>query len=209
MNSFGRISVLLCMDLTGTACGWSVRDQPCGEDSSCWWVVVMGSHKWKPCGLTYSRYDGHPVVFLQDLVEWPWMVETTWSRMAEASRNEAGTALLMMVLADSDVPKYVEDIVDTPRTSNYLRTLRNGCCIDTSLLKTLRLCWPQNSCNVPGWSSWNRCKGSFSGSFFGITFGQALNPYHSRLEKGFVCISSFHDTQYFSIPIRCESKLAS
>ena len=32
----------------------------------------------------------------------------------------------MMALADNDIPKYVEDIVDTPRMGKYIRTLRSA-----------------------------------------------------------------------------------
>ena len=54
--------------------------------------------------------------------EWLERPEAEWPKHP---KNEAGIALLMMALADNEVPKYVEDIVDTPRTSKYLRTLRS------------------------------------------------------------------------------------
>ena len=45
--------------------------------------------------------------------------------MAKTSKKEAGTMLLMTTLADNDVPKYVEDIVHTPRMSKDLCTLKS------------------------------------------------------------------------------------
>ena len=107
--------------------------------------AVGGLWSWVPTNENPADLPTRGMMVIQLSSSKIWWNGPEWLKRPDAewpkhSRNEAGTALLMMVLADSDVPKYMEDIVDTPRTSNYLRTLRNGCCIDTSLLKTLRLC---------------------------------------------------------------------
>ena len=48
--------------------------------------------------------------------------ETEWLKHR---MNETDVTLAMMALADSQEPEYLEDIVDPPRTSKYLRTLRS------------------------------------------------------------------------------------
>ena len=70
---------------------------------------------------------GMTVIQLSSLI---WWNDPEWLKRPEAEwlkhpNNEAGTALFMMALADNDVPKCVEDIVDTPRTSKCIRTLRS------------------------------------------------------------------------------------
>lgn len=59
-----------------------------------------------------------------------WWNGPKWLKRPEADwqthpKNEVGTTLLMMVQADNEVTEYVEDIVDTPWTSKYHRTLKS------------------------------------------------------------------------------------
>ena len=48
--------------------------------------------------------------------------ETEWPKHQV---NDTDVTLAMMAVADSQQPEYLEDIVDPPRTSKYLRTLRS------------------------------------------------------------------------------------
>ena len=125
MNSFGRIPVLFLHGLN--------RDRVWVE---CSWQIV-----WRRLQLVVECGHGFPQMKTPDLPTRGmtviqlssskiWWNGPEWLKRPEAEwpkhpNNEAGTTLPMMALVNNDVPKYVEDIVDTPRTSKYIRTLRS------------------------------------------------------------------------------------
>ena len=55
-------------------------------------------------------------------MEWPVLAEAEWSKHP---KNDANITMGMMVVADSQKPENLEDIVDPRRTSKYLRALRS------------------------------------------------------------------------------------
>ena len=71
-------------------------------------------------GMTVTQLSGSKIWW--NGPEWLKRPETEWPKH---SKNETGKAFLIMAVTDNEEPMYVEDIVDTPRTSKYLRTLRS------------------------------------------------------------------------------------
>ena len=71
-------------------------------------------------GMTVTQLSGSKIWW--NGPEWLKRPETEWPKH---SKNETGKAFLFMAVTDNEEPMYVEDIVDTPRTSKYLRTLRS------------------------------------------------------------------------------------
>ena len=93
-------------------------------------TAVGGVCSWVPTNENLADLPTRGMMVIQLSSSKIWWNGPEWLKRPEAEwpkhpRNEAGTALLMMALADNDVPKYVKDVVDTPRTSRYLRTLRS------------------------------------------------------------------------------------
>ena len=93
-------------------------------------TAVGGVWSWVPTNENPADLPTRGMTVVQLSLSKIWWNGPEWLERPEAEwpkhpKNEAGIALLMMALADNEVPKYVEDIVDTPRTSKYLRTLRS------------------------------------------------------------------------------------
>ena len=88
-------------------------------------TAVGGVWSWAPTnenpadlptrGMTVTQLSGSKIWW--NGPEWLKRPETEWPKH---SKNETGKALLMMAVTDNEEPMYVEDIVDTPRTSKYL-----------------------------------------------------------------------------------------
>lgn len=125
-NSFGQIPVLFLhgsiTERVWVECLWLTMWRRLRAEGGVWsWVPTDENPADLPTqGTTIAQLSGSKIWW--NGPHWLQGPETEWPKHPKDDTNDT---LVMMAVADSQEPEYLEDIVNPLRTSKYLRTLRS------------------------------------------------------------------------------------